>query len=91
MSQELNGFYTNIKELTKDISMGRPHVFILGAGVSKAAFPKGNRNGKGLSLMDDFVETTVLNSTLVEQGLSYVGRNFKEIYSDLYEDSSYGY
>jgi len=26
--------------------MGRPHVVLLGAGASRAAFPRGERNGK---------------------------------------------
>ncbi len=72
MAQETNGFYTNIEELVKDTRMGKPHVLILGAGASRAAFPKGDRNGKSLPLMDDFVETVGLNSILEEQGISFV-------------------
>jgi len=32
---------------------GRPHVVVLGAGASKAAFPKGDKNGKLVPLLDD--------------------------------------
>lgn len=91
MSLEANGFYMNIVELIEDTSMGRPHVVILGAGASLAAFPEGDANGKRLPLMADFVDTIGLNSILEKQGISYGDKNFEEIYSDLYEDSSYEY
>ena len=91
MSNEKNEFYTNIDELIKDTRIGRPHVVILGAGASLAAFPEGDRNGQRLPLMDDIVETIGLNSILEEQGISYADKNFEEIYSDLYEDGSYRY
>lgn len=41
----------------KQIQMDKPHVVILGAGGSYAAFPNGDRNGKKLPLMNNFVET----------------------------------
>ncbi len=85
MSHETNEFYANIEELIRDTRMGRPHVVILGAGASLAAFPEGDRNGKELPIMANFVETVGLNSILEEQGISYTHRNFEEIYSDLNE------
>jgi hypothetical protein len=91
MSLEANGFFTNIEELVRDTRMGRPHVVILGAGASLQAFPDGDRKGQRLPLMDDLVEVVGLGSILEEQGISYAGRNFEEIYSDLYADSSYEY
>lgn len=39
------------------IEVGKPHVVILGAGASYAAFPNGDKNGKKLPLMNNFVET----------------------------------
>jgi hypothetical protein len=38
----------------------RPHVVILGAGASLAAFPNGDRNGRRLPLMKDFVDVVAL-------------------------------
>lgn len=89
MSREGDGFYTDIGELIRDTRIGRPNVVLLGAGASKAAFPEGDRNGKKLPLMVDFVETIGLSSLLQEQGIRYANRNFEEIYSELYEDTRY--
>lgn len=91
MSHDTNEFHTNIEELVRDTSMGKPHVIILGAGASRQAFPEGDKNGKKLPLMDDLVTTTGLDSILEKQGIRYTNRNFEDIYSDLYGDSGYEY
>jgi hypothetical protein len=91
MSLETNGFYTNIEELVRDTRIGRPHVVILGAGASLQAFPDGDRKGQRLPLMNNLVEVVGLGSILEEQGISYADKNFEEIYSNLYADSSYEY
>ena len=39
-----------VEELIKDIRAGKPHVVILGAGASAAAFPNGDKNGNKLPL-----------------------------------------
>lgn len=36
----------------------RPHVVILGAGASVAAIPNGDKNGKKISVMNDFFQKT---------------------------------
>lgn len=45
------------EEEINQIKVGKPHVVILGAGASYAAFPNGDKNGKKLPLMNNFVET----------------------------------
>jgi hypothetical protein len=40
---------------------GRPHVVLLGAGASYAAFPNGDKNGHKLPLLKDFVEVIGLH------------------------------
>jgi hypothetical protein len=42
--------------LANDKLMGRPHVYILGAGASYAAFPRGEKTGRKLPLMNNLVE-----------------------------------
>ena len=42
----------------------KPHVVLLGAGASRAAFPNGEDAGKRLPLMNDFVETLELAALL---------------------------
>jgi len=50
------------------IEVGKPHVVILGAGASYAAFPNGDKNRKKLPLMNNFVETLGIEE-LIERAL----------------------
>jgi len=43
------------------VKVQRPHVVILGAGASLASLPNGDKNGKSLPLMNNFVETLGLS------------------------------
>lgn len=60
-----------------------PHVFILGAGASRAACPDGDANGHKLPLMADLVDTTGLTSHLDTTGIPWEGRNFEELYAEI--------
>lgn len=66
-----------------DVSFERPHVFILGAGASRAAFPNGDANGKHLPLMSDLVETLDLAPVLEAHSIRWTGGNFEELYARL--------
>ena len=50
------------------VDVTRPHVVIVGAGASAAAFPDGDRNGKRLPTMLDFASTLGLDAILKETG-----------------------
>ena len=67
----------------------RPHVVILGAGATRAAFPKRDRNGKLIPLMCDFIEILHLESIIRKHGIevSTIG-NFELFFSDLFLDNS---
>lgn len=67
--------------------MQRPHVVILGAGASKAAFPNGDFKGKKIPLMNDLVEITGVKQLLESYNIEYKNKNFEEIYSILTTDS----
>lgn len=58
-----------------------PHVVILGAGASKAACPKGDKNGKPVPLMDNLIETLELEPLLMKYGLRHEPGNFEEKFS----------
>src|SRR6266545_5673242 len=73
-------------ELSK-IIVDRPHVVLLGAGASRAAFPQGDKNGVKLPLMCDLVEMLGLDGILDSFGIRYAGRNFEEVYSELCNQS----
>lgn len=61
---------------------GRPHVVILGAGASRAAFPEGDKYGRLLPLMNDLVATLDLGASLRDSGLD-PSANFESIYDQL--------
>jgi len=72
------------------LSVQRPHLVLLGAGASKAAFPNGEKNGLKLPLMNNFVETIQrLTEYLDKCGIDYKGQNFENLYSSLYDNSKY--
>jgi len=72
------------------LSIKRPHLVLLGAGASKAAFPNGEKNSLKMPLMYDFVETVSgLADYLDRCGIDYKGQNFEDLYSSLYDDSHF--
>ena len=72
------------------LSIKRPHLVLLGAGASLAAFTNGEKNGMELPLMNNFVEiVNGLSDYLDECGIDYQGKNFEDLYSSLYDDSRY--
>ena len=66
----------SIEDEIKDIKIGRPHVVILGAGASLAAFPNGDANGISLLLMSDFKEKVGLEGDLSNFKIDFKGKNF---------------
>jgi hypothetical protein len=72
-----------IDDLVNNVSISRPHVVLLGAGASRAAFPNGGKNGKKLPLMDDFIDTVPIKHILDKLGIKYSNRNFEDVYSEL--------
>lgn len=75
--------YTTEDEVS-DVRMMRPHVVILGAGASRAAFPDGDRNGCPLPLMIDFAACVGLTELLESWGVD-PAKNFEDTYTDLHE------
>ncbi|MFA6472936.1 MAG: hypothetical protein WCU00_12945 [Candidatus Latescibacterota bacterium] len=63
-----------------------PHVVILGAGASKAAFPEGEANGLQLPLMQDFIDIVGLTDLLKKDGIDANNKNFENIYDDLFSE-----
>jgi len=76
-------------EEIKDFRQVRPHLVIIGAGASRAAFPYGERNGRRLPLMTDFGEIVLIGPVLEESGIDWRGKNFEEVYSSISENSKH--
>lgn len=74
------------EEEIAQVQIGKPHVFLLGAGASRAALPDGDANGKKLPVMADFLEIVPVAPILDRAGVEYGGRNFEEVYGDLCTD-----
>jgi hypothetical protein len=47
--------FATCEELVRNPAVQRPHVVILGAGASVASCPAGDKNGRRLPTMDNFV------------------------------------
>lgn len=79
-------FEVSADEEIAQVSVGRPHVVILGAGASRAAAPRGEGNDKILPLMADLVEVVRLEALRQALGVDDCRRNFEEIFSDFHRD-----
>lgn len=66
-----------------------PHVFILGAGASRAAFPNGDRNGRLLPLMDDLPDVLGMKESLKSLMGDHQATGFEELYSKLASSESH--
>ncbi len=77
--------FTREQEI-QQVERGAPHVVILGAGASRAAFPDGEKNGRLLPLMADFCEVVPIGEVLDPFGIPHEGRDFEELYSELTRD-----
>jgi hypothetical protein len=60
-----------------------PHVVILGAGASLAAFPDGDKNGKKLPLMNNIVRTINIGNDLQQLGIKGEIKDFEATFDDL--------
>src|SRR6266851_6647718 len=56
----------------------RPHLVVLGAGASRAAFPQGELSGRKRPLMVDFTQIVPLTPILDKSGLDWRGKNLKK-------------
>lgn len=82
-----------VMELSKEdevsqIKMHRPHVVILGAGASIASFLSGDKNGKKLPSMLNFVQVLGLSTMLDKASIEHEGRNFEDIYDQIHKDAN---
>jgi hypothetical protein len=67
----------------------RPHVVLLGAGASRAAFPAGDPSGLRLPVMADLVDILDLRAHLNANAPEFASEtNFEVIYSSLREDTA---
>ena len=75
-------------DIKKNINYA-PHVVILGAGASYAAFPHGDKNGRVLPLMRNMVEIIGLEPLLQSYGVTTGYEDFESLYDSLAADAKY--
>ncbi len=66
-----------------------PHVVILGAGASKAAFPDGDAKGKAVPVMCELIEYLNLGPILKSHHVDYEDTDFESMYDDLVTSGKY--
>jgi hypothetical protein len=76
-------------ELIRNPQMQRPHVVILGAGASVAACPDGDKNGRRLPTMENFVKLLKLAPLLAKHRITNACDNFEDLYNSLHSDLSH--
>lgn len=76
---------TTVQQLKEAPCDLRPHVVVLGAGASRAAFPNGDAHGHQLPLMDDLIELIELKPLLANAITSESLGNFETVFAQLYE------
>ncbi len=79
----------SVAQEIEQIQMGKPHVVILGAGASYAAFLNGDKNGVKIPLMNNFVDILDLNELLSQTSIDFKTDNFEKIYDQLHQNEAY--
>ncbi|QQR88649.1 MAG: hypothetical protein IPJ88_10380 [Myxococcales bacterium] len=76
----------SVAEQIREAKQCKPHVVILGAGASAAAFPNGDKNGRKLPVMSNLVETVGLGPVLKKHEIPFrKNQNFERLYATLLE------
>ena len=76
------------EELIKRIEQ-KPHLFILGAGATKACIPNGDKNQRPSPVMEGFLLSIGKEDILNGVHLETKSKNIETIYSELYEKDQY--
>jgi len=66
-----------------------PHIVILGAGASKAAFPEGDAKGKAIPVMCELIEYLNLGPILKSHNINCIDVDFVSLYDELASSGKY--
>lgn len=81
---DLSDHEVTIEEEIESVFMGKPHVLLLGAGASKAALPKGDKNGKPIPIMRDVAKALSLSQHFPKDLTQMAETDFEAAYSALF-------
>ncbi len=82
---DMSDHEVTVEQEIANISMGRPHVIILGAGVNKAALPNGDKNGKPVPILREIAADLNLLSLFPSEFHELAELNFEAAYSQLFD------
>jgi hypothetical protein len=80
----MNDHEVTVEQEIANTSMGRAHFLLLGAGVSKAALPNGDKNGRQVPLLREVAEELNLIQYFPDDIKDLAKDNFEAAYSSLY-------
>ena len=81
----MSGFEVTIEEEIADVTLGRPHVLLLGAGASKAALPHGDKHGRPVPLLKEVADQLKLVDYFPVDLTALSVQDFEAAYSRLHE------
>ena len=74
----------SVQEEVEKVFMGKPHVVLLGAGASKAALPKGDKNGKSIPILREVASELNLSKYFPSDLTDLSRTDFEAAYSKLH-------
>ncbi len=80
----VDGRVVSVQEEAESFSMGKPHVLLLGAGVNKAALPKGDKYGKPVPIMRELARILNLHEDFPNDLAILSTKDFETAYSILF-------
>jgi len=80
----LNDSVVSVQQEIEDVSVGKPHVLLLGAGASKAALPNGDKNGKPVPILRDLARDLRLHRDFPQDLVELSQTDFEAAYSRLF-------
>lgn len=80
----LNDLEVSVQQEIEDVSVGKPHVLLLGAGASKAALPHGDKNGKPVPILRDVAKDLQLYREFPQDLVELSQTDFEAAYSRLF-------
>jgi len=81
---DLRDYEVSVQQEIEDVSVGKPHVLLLGAGASKAALHNGDKNGKPVPILRDLARDLRLHRDFPQDLVELSQTDFEAAYSRLF-------
>lgn len=81
----MDDYEVTVEQEVANAFAGKPHFLLLGAGASRAALPKGDKNGRPVPLLQEVADQLGLASYFPEDIRELASTNFEAAYSKLFE------